>query len=122
MVKHSPNERLRLLQQQQQQRLQNLGEMNQDQVVTDADGPPALETPGASTHGLPPVSETLRRAAEVRREAEAQDTGFTGVHPNVNTRRRGADPADDMTTSVTTWELRSLGTAIERHLLLGSLR
>ena len=83
MVKHSPNERLRLLQQQQQQRaMANQGHVTNDDM-------PALEDPNT---GLPPVSEALRRAAEVRAEAEAQDniapdTGFL-PHPNVNDRRR----------------------------------
>ena len=62
------------------------------------DLPPPLEQP--TTAGLPPVSEALRRAAEVRAEAEAHDqnrTGFT-PHPNVNTSRRyrGFDRADDI--------------------------
>ena len=81
MVKHSPNERLRLLQQQQQQRAMS----QQDQVT--ADGMPALEDPNS---GLPPVSEALRRAAEVRAAADVQDE-----HPNVNTRRRRQEEPDE---------------------------
>ena len=116
MVKHSPNERLRLLQQQQQQ------QRTMDGATPALDGPPALEDPArvqpagtgvpppnlgaqGGTQPLdpnaaefPPVDEVLRRAAEVRAEAEAQEeraTGFT-PHPNVNTRRRRAQDADDI--------------------------
>ena len=77
MVKHSPNERLRLL---QQRNMANNGR--------NVDDMPALEDPNA---GLPDVGEALRRAAEVRADAEAQDNVAlpTPLHPNVNDRRRG---------------------------------
>ena len=120
MVKHSPNERLRLyqLQQQQQQQQQHQAmATNQEQVTADVhalpntgNAPPALESAGnvqppdtaaaagtgANTDNLPPVSEALRRAAELRALADEQDkhkTGFT-PHPNVNTRRRRVHPDD----------------------------
>ena len=86
MVKHSPNERLRLLQHRQN--------MNAQQVAADVHATPALENqappaPDGPQEGLPPVGEALRRAAEARAEADAQDRGSFTPHPNVNTRRRG---------------------------------
>ena len=60
---------------------------------------PALAAAGLEGE-LPPVDEALRRAAEVRAEAEAQDTGTTSgftPHPNVNTRRRrGFEGVEDI--------------------------
>ena len=95
MVKHSPNERLRLLQLQQQRRAMDAPDSINAQVEVHAQ--PALDD------GLPPVGEALRRAAEVRAEADAQDqqqdNGIPtpAFHPNVNTRRRRVhDPADDI--------------------------
>ena len=89
MVKHSPNERLRLL---QQQHTMNTNAQVHPPPALNADGPPALELPGNVADELPPVDEALRRAAEVRAEAEEQEreavaTGFT-PHPNVNMGRR----------------------------------
>ena len=98
MVKHSPNDRLRIFQ--QQRAMDTANGVTPAQLDTQAQvhaDMPALET--ATGEVLPPVGEALRRAAEVRAEAEAQDataTGFT-PHPNVNVRRRrGMDHADDI--------------------------
>ena len=87
MVKHSPNDRLRHLQQQRAMENQIAVEVHAANNAA-GDNPPPLEQP--NTDGLPTVSEALRRAAEVRAEAEAQDQNNTGYtpHPNVNTDRR----------------------------------
>ena len=77
MVKHSPNDRLRLLQQRQQ-------------VTADTHPVPELQNQAAALpaqDGLPPVDEVLRRAAEVRAEAEAQDRGTFSPNPNVTSHR-----------------------------------
>ena len=99
MVKHSPNERLRLYQQQQQvqQQRRDMDPALQQQAAVDVHLPPTVPAIVAAAAiededgtELPPVGEVLRRAAEVRAEAEEQDKqnkGFT-PHPNVNTRRR----------------------------------
>ena len=101
MVKHSPIDRLRQIHQQR-----NI----QAEVHDDPNAIHAAEE-------LPPVGEALRRAAEVRAEADALDRQATDfeepvdagdgvpLHPNVNARRRGRpepdlqDPADDLGAS-----------------------
>ena len=72
MVKHSPNDRLRIFQ--QQRAMDTANGVTPAQLDTQAQvhaDMPALET--ATGEVLPPVGEALRRAAEVRAEAEAQD-------------------------------------------------
>ena len=100
MVKHSPLDRLRGLQQQQQQRsTQALVHANADAILP-AEDAPVLD-------GLPPVGEALRRAAEVRAEADALDHQADGeeqhkadalplpLNPNVNAGRRRREQAAD---------------------------
>ena len=105
MVKHSPIDRLRQIQQQRN-------------VQAEVHGDPNTILPAAEE--LPPVGEALRRAAEVRAEADALDRQAADfeepvdhgegvlplpLHPNVNTRRRGRpdpslqDPEDDLGSS-----------------------
>ena len=85
MVKHSPNERLRLLQ-------RTMDARGDAAAASGTQAPPALEAPGDAA-----TQEVLRRAAEVRAAADAQDTGFPtplNPHVNVNTRRRRDFMAD----------------------------
>ena len=85
MVKNSPNERLRLL-----QRTMDAG--GDAAAATGTQAPPALKAPGDAT-----TQEGLRRAAEVRAAADAQDSGFPtplNPHVNMNTHRRRGFMAD----------------------------
>ena len=86
MVKHSPNDRLRQL----QLRQRAMDGANNIDVAADVHNPQEV---------LPPVDEALRRAAEVRAEADAQeretDPVLDGLHPNVNARRRRVPDAHD---------------------------
>ena len=85
MVKNSPNERLRLLQ-------RTMDAKGDAAASTGTQAPPALEAPGDTT-----TQEVLRRAAEVRAAADAQDNGFPtplNPHVNVNVRRRREFMAD----------------------------
>ena len=119
MVKHSPIDRLRHLQQQRREDVQaEVHPPPGQEALPNADAPPALEHPA---HALPPVDEALRMAAQARAEADALEQAaadealaraaqntetieaaddnldlndIPGLHPNVNARRRGARGQD----------------------------